>query len=56
MAFTLTLKTGNEAFADKNQEIARILRATADKVEKGQDSGIVVDANGNRVGTFETED
>lgn len=55
--FKLTIDTGNAAFEDEGKgcEIARILRAIADKVENGAESGKAVDLNGNTVGRFEVE-
>ena len=51
--FTVFIRTGNDAFQpDTREEIARILRELADKVESG---GIpphtLKDYNGNTVGT-----
>lgn len=61
--FQLTVETDNAAFQDgestsdgwaRNTEIARILRAAADRLMGGEDKGDAHDANGNRVGSFET--
>ena len=55
--FRLTFETDNAAFeADlKSEEIARILRAIADKVEDNRDGGKVMDSNGNAVGSWEIQ-
>lgn len=56
MMFTLRIETGNTAFGenitDNQREIARILRDLADRLEQGEDCGWLMDANGNKVGTF----
>lgn len=47
-------KTDNAAFEDyKEGEIARILCEVARKIESGNTSGKVMDANGNSVGEYE---
>lgn len=43
---------GEESDGARQAESARILRAIADKLEAGQESGPVMDANGNKVGTW----
>jgi hypothetical protein len=56
MRVTLSIDTGNDAFVDRSkEEVARILRDAANKVEEGP--GILVghvcvlrDINGNTVG------
>ncbi len=47
--------TGNSAFTDENyhEEIARILRNLADKIENGNSPTRLLDSNGNSIGTFE---
>lgn len=54
--FGLTLRTANAAFhpefGDGSDEVARILRDVADRVEAGDRTGVVRDINGNPVGTF----
>jgi hypothetical protein len=50
--FTLKIKTDNAAFDDTAQEIARILRDTADRLERGGEFGTLRDINGNTVGEF----
>lgn len=57
--FTLTIETENEAFVEAGKEIeaARILRRVADLIEIAcKTSGACMDANGNKVGTFELTD
>lgn len=57
---TIRFETDNEAFTNQGEEnpeamraeSARILRVIADKLENGQDGGPVIDANGNKVGTW----
>ena len=56
--FKLEFETRNAAFDDENggdanDEIARILRSVAMKVEEGREKGRIMDANGNAVGTWE---
>lgn len=50
--FTITIETGNAAFDDGNEgnEVARILRAAADKAEAGSTATPLRDYNGNVVG------
>ncbi len=66
-AFTLRIKTSNAAFRDENvddedsdvhadaarQEVARILRSIADRIDAGDDSGTIHDSNGNSVGRYD---
>jgi len=56
MIFTVAVDTRNAAFdPDPTPEIARILRAVADRVEKGEDCShylTIFDVNGNDVGRF----
>ena len=54
---TVEIETNNAAFEDNcPQETARILRDLADRIENGlgsgQDSGALLDINGNRVGNW----
>lgn len=47
---------GNSAFADSpRDEVARILRDLAKKVEDGREDGAIHDVNGNRVGSWSLE-
>lgn len=56
--FTLEIKTDNAAFTDYREgEIARILSNLGENLEEVNlnpdgDSGVLVDANGNRVGEW----
>lgn len=52
MAFTLTILTDNAAFADGPDEVARLLRETADRVAAGDGEGSLRDVNGNTVGEW----
>lgn len=62
-SFTLTFNIDNDAFqigdggqgGHDGQEIARILRESAERIERGEDHGAVRDINGNRVGSFGVE-
>ena len=60
--FKLTIKTGNAAFHDEDEngdhqaaamlECARILREAANRLECGSDCESLRDYNGNKVGDF----
>ena len=53
--FTLKMECENSAFEDQRVEIARILRAIADKIEQGEDYTFfttIFDRNGNSVGRY----
>jgi hypothetical protein len=51
--FRVEIDTFNAAFEDgAHQEVARILREIADRVEQGSDGGPVRDINGNTVGRY----
>lgn len=52
--FTLTIETGNEAMQD-NTDVARALIDVAKRLERDarEDYGVILDANGNRVGTWQ---
>ena len=51
--FKLQFETDNSAFDDgAATEVARILRAIADRVEDGNFEGFATDNNGNSVGKF----
>lgn len=60
--FTVKINCGNAAFEDAptpDYEIARILRAIADKLEDDGSSGFyetIFDSNGNDVGRFALKD
>ena len=48
----IEIKTGNDAFQDGNyyEELAKILRELADKIEHGNEPEKLMDSNGNAVG------
>lgn len=57
----IKFKTSNSAFHDdngnedefyRNQEVARILREIADRVEDYWDRGSIADLNGNKIGEW----
>ena len=50
---TITINTGNASFEEpyKEQEIARILRELARKIENGSEPEKLMDINGSKVGT-----
>lgn len=62
--FKANIKTSNAAFHDyvmgngkfddyvRNDEVARILREIANKLENGYTSGVCLDMNGNTVGDW----
>ena len=56
---TIKIETGNAAFADDPGELARILRALADRLDdfdpQRYESGVIRDVNGNRVGSFRAD-
>lgn len=60
MEFNLTItEMGTAAFVESEtggpeEEVARILRNVADRIESGQDAGVLMDINGNRVGKYRT--
>jgi len=52
--FRLDIAVENSAFEPvPGPEVARILRAVADRVERGEESGKLNDINGNKVGYFD---
>lgn len=55
--FVLSFTTNNAAFADGDgpEECARILRRIADKVSGGDESGMIVDSNGNSIGQWSVD-
>lgn len=53
--FQCEIRTDNAAFEDDAYEVARMLRAIADKLDAGTRGGPLHDANGNRVGRFDLE-
>ena len=52
--FTVRIRTGEDCLAgsDCGRELARLLREVAARIEREQCVGLIVDINGNRVGTF----
>lgn len=56
--FRVLIGTDNAAFeeGDRGMEVARILRAVADRVEEGATVGQTRDVNGNEVGAFKYYD
>lgn len=54
--FTIVIQTGNAAFEDAPAtEVARILRAMADRMESCGMLPVPRDANGNKCGSVTTE-
>lgn len=52
--FKLTIRTENEAFDGfPGDELARILRDVAEKLQDGRNRAVCVDVNGNTVGSWE---
>ncbi len=49
---TIKIDMGNAAFEDNHDELTRILKDIARKLEDGQTTGACMDSNGNHVGTF----
>lgn len=48
---TIDINNSGSAFDEPRQEIARILRELAEKIEAGQTPDFVRDINGNKCGT-----
>lgn len=55
--FIMVLDSENAAFSGDGAqfETARLLRNTAERVEAGHESGILMDVNGNRCGMWDLE-
>ena len=55
--FQLRFETDNAAFEGdlRSEEVARILRHLADRVDDMRDAGNVVDINGNTIGAWKLE-
>lgn len=54
MLFTIHIECDNDSFAeDKGEEVARILREVAMKIEDGYTTCYLNDSNGNSVGMAE---
>lgn len=51
--FTVSMKTRNDSMQEQPcMEMARLLQDVAERLEKGQTSGYLIDTNGNTVGTW----
>ncbi|VVB54026.1 Uncharacterised protein [uncultured archaeon] len=51
--FKLKIDTKNDSFTDDpRMEVTRILNDAIVKLAQGNDSGILLDSNGNKVGDF----
>lgn len=54
----IAISQGNDCFmgnSNKEKETARILRVLADRIERGDKQGKIMDINGNSVGFFATD-
>ena len=51
--FRIDIGTSNAAFKDDPGELARLLRKVADRLDRGDKDGRIVDINGNVVGRFD---
>ena len=50
---TIKFKTDNAAFEESfSGEVARILNQIIERVEDGDDSGVIMDSNGNKIGEW----
>lgn len=57
MKIVIQFSTDNDAFTeDQQSEVDRILDAVVRKIKQGYDSGPIMDANGNRVGSFSVDE
>ena len=54
MKVSIEFNTDNAAFADDPGEVGRILRTLADRLDP-DNSGVVIDINGNAVGEWSWE-
>ena len=57
----IEFKTGNAYLRTEDDEVdmyvvAEMLRDIADTIENGSESGVVMDGNGNKIGTYKLED
>lgn len=48
----ILIETENEAFEGNSNELARLLRELAERIERGEMEGTIRDINGNKVGSF----
>ena len=54
MTFSLSFDVDNDAFADDlASEVGAILRRIAGSAESGATSGVIIDSNGNCVGSWD---
>ena len=55
--FKVEIDTGNAAFEEGHDELARIIRKLGEDIHTWRDTeGALFDYNGNRVGTYWSED
>jgi hypothetical protein len=52
MNFIIKIVGGNAAFTDNPDELTRIIRECAKKIDNGQWTGKLMDTNGNTVGMY----
>lgn len=54
---SLNIETHSAAVTEngREHEIARILRDTAERIENGQDAGVLLDINGAQVGSWDMD-
>jgi hypothetical protein len=60
--FRIEIKTGGAAFRDEDDnldetgyEVRRLLKGIEEKIKNGYTGGILIDINGNRVGSWKYE-
>ncbi len=56
MKFVLTIDCDNDAFRQREMEVARILRVVSGLLREGREDGKTSDLNGNSVGRFGFEE
>ncbi len=56
MTITIEIETDNASFEDNPDELRDCLTKVLRKIVNGDDHGVIMDTNGNRVGKFETEE
>ena len=61
--FKMEIQTGGAAFRDEynnldatGYEVSKLLKKVAEKIENGYSGGILIDTNGNRVGSWKYDD
>lgn len=52
MKFALEFNMDNAAFEIVTYEVETILKKVASKISNGEQSGVIMDTNGNKVGKF----